>query len=151
MGATPVRFSSNVLARAGVTAALAVGLATAIGTAANAAPAPAVAPAVAVTPASGLADGADVAVTGSGLAAADVYHVGECAQVAPDTLACDRDTAVDVTSTADGTLDTTLVVHQVFQGSTGADGTPWGTVDCAAVSCFVGVFDAAFNGGAVPI
>src|SRR4051812_31388106 len=73
--------SIKVMARIGVVAGLALGLASALPSSSYAAVT--AAPSVTVTPSTGLADGASVAVVGSGLLANTNYHVGQCAVVDP--------------------------------------------------------------------
>ncbi|MFC3451328.1 enediyne antibiotic chromoprotein [Amycolatopsis speibonae] len=111
------------------------------------APASAEAPSATVTPSSGLADNAVVQVGASGLTAGAAYTVGECAEVSPGVLACNASGRVDVTAAGDGTLSTPLTVKKSFEGIL-FDGTSYGTVDCAAVTCVIGLADAAGNGPA---
>lgn len=100
-----------------------------------------------VTPSSGLADNAVVQVGATGLTVGAAYTVGECAEVQPGVLACEAASRVEVTAGADGTLATPLTVKKSFEGIL-FDGTSYGTVDCAAVTCVVGLADSAGNGPA---
>ncbi|MFD1147843.1 enediyne antibiotic chromoprotein [Saccharothrix hoggarensis] len=109
------------------------------------------APALTVTPSSGLADGATVQVSATGLQAGTTYDVGECAWVEAGVLACAPETFTRATANSAGSLDSPLTVRKTFTGVL-FDGTTWGTVDCTTVQCSVGVSDAAGNGpGGVPI
>jgi Neocarzinostatin family len=130
------------LVKFGAAAALALGLGLGFQLPANAA-------AISVTPSSGLSDGATVTVSGSGLKAGGVYHVGQCAAIRPDAYACNSANGVDVVANGSGAATTPLVVRRSFQG-TAADGST-SPVDCSVVPCVVGVFDDTFDGGAVPI
>ena len=63
-------------------------------------------------------------------------------------LACNIDVAKEVTTNARGTVRTSVVVSRTFEGKVGADHTPWGAVDCAVASCFVGMVSAGGEGSA---
>lgn len=143
--------SRRRLTRAGLIAGAALGLTLSAGAAASGAQAPApgvAAPAISVTPSSGLQDGQTVTVSGTGLTAGTVYHVGECAAVATNVYAC-APTNVDVTAGSDGALQTPLTVMKTFTGhDVNNNEYP---VDCTQDDCVVGVYDDAFNGGAVPV
>ncbi|MER6910150.1 enediyne antibiotic chromoprotein [Streptomyces sp. NPDC000594] len=110
----------------------------------------AAAPSVSVTPATGLADGAVVQVSGTGLQAGVTYSVGQCAEVQAGVLACNPANAT-VTAGADGTVNTPLKVDKRYQGVL-FDDSVWGTVDCASVKCVVGLSDSTGQGPAgVPV
>ncbi|MCB5165658.1 macromomycin [Streptomyces bambusae] len=133
---------TRFLARAGATTAMAAGLAFAFGPSAMAAPG------VTVTPGTGLTDGQTITVSATGLTPGTVYHVGQCAVVEPGTIGCNAATAVNVTADAAGKATAQLKVNTSFQAVVGANGTPWGTVNCKVVSCSAGLGDATGAGAA---
>ncbi|WP_433241287.1 enediyne antibiotic chromoprotein [Streptosporangium sp. CA-135522] len=142
----------TMLSKIGVAAALALGLATAFQSAAGAAvPAAASAAAVSLTPSTNLADGDTVAVSATGLSPNTVYHVGQCAFVQSGAIACNQPQSVDVTTDANGAATTSIVVRRTFQGLAGSEGTPAGTVDCAAVACSIGLGTSAGQGAGAGI
>lgn len=122
---------------------LAIGLGAAFQSPANAATE------IKVSPSTGLTDGTVVNVSGVGLKAGDVYHVGQCAAVSAISYACNSPESVDVTANASGEVSTRLTVRRTFQGFT-ADGSTH-AIDCSAVPCVIGVYSDTFDGGAVPI
>ncbi|MEV0887838.1 enediyne antibiotic chromoprotein [Streptomyces microflavus] len=130
-------------ARLGATAALAVGLAVSFQPSASAA----AAPAVSVSPASGLSDGQQVTVTATGLTPNTVFHLGHCAFVEPGKYGCDKTTAKDVVSDAQGKVNTTIVVRSSFDAVVTADGAVWGKVDAKATPTQVGLGSASGEGG----
>jgi hypothetical protein len=104
-----VKSRTKLLSKIGVTAAFVLGLAMSFQSqAASAAPTAGDGPVVTVTPSSGLNDGDVVTVSASGLAADTVYHVGQCAFVDPQTLACNQPDSVDATTDSSGSLTATL-------------------------------------------
>ncbi|MGW1296315.1 enediyne antibiotic chromoprotein [Streptomyces sp. NPDC002533] len=129
-------------ARVTATAALAVGLAVSFQPSASAA-----APAVSVSPASGLSDGQQVTVTATGLTPNTVFHLGHCAFVEPGKYGCDKTTAKDVVSDADGKVNTTIVVHSSFDAVVTADGQVWGKVDAKTTQTQVGLGSDTGEGG----
>ncbi|MCZ0983668.1 enediyne antibiotic chromoprotein [Streptomyces diastatochromogenes] len=131
----------NKLARVVAVSAAAAGLALALQTSASAATT------VSVSPATGLANNQQVAVTASGLTPNTVFHIGQCAQVAPGKYGCDKTTAVDVTSDANGNINSSLVVHSSYQAVVDASGNIWGTVDAKATQTFVSVMNDLGTGG----
>ncbi|MEU5090330.1 enediyne antibiotic chromoprotein [Streptomyces sp. NPDC021356] len=137
-----VKNKLGLVTRLGAVAAVAAGLAVAVQPSAMAA-----SPVVSVSPASGLADGQQVAVTASGLTPNTVFHVGQCAFVEPTKYGCDASTSKDVTSDAQGKVNTTLVVHSSFQAVVGADRQVWGTVDAKTTQTQVGLGSDAGEGG----
>jgi hypothetical protein len=148
-----VKNGSKLLAKVVGVAGIAVGIAIAFQSGASASPAPhaqsvATTAAITVTPATGLADGATVAVSGDGLTAGSVYHVGECAAVSATEFACDHASNKDVTATANGTLSTNIVVDRTFTGVTEAGASH--AIDCKADSCVLAAFSTT-DGGAVPL
>ncbi|MFF4457547.1 enediyne antibiotic chromoprotein [Streptomyces goshikiensis] len=139
-----VKNTLAAITRLGAVAALATGLAVAVQPAAMAAPAAA---AVTVTPATGLSDNQQVTVTGTGLTPGTVYHVGQCAVVAPNTFGCDKATSLDVVADAQGKVTAQLRVHVSFAAVVGASATPWGTVDAKATPTQVGLGSDSGEGG----
>ena len=140
----------SFLARVGAAAGLGLGLVLAAGSAAGASVDIAAAtPVITVAPATGLADGAVVTVAGTGLTAGGVYHVGQCAAVLANAYACNYATAIDITANRGGSARTSLTVSSSFVGNA-ADGSSW-TVDCKVSTCVIGVYNDAFEGGAVPL
>ncbi|MBT2206509.1 MULTISPECIES: enediyne antibiotic chromoprotein [Actinomadura] len=138
---TRVTSGNRLLAKLGVGGALALGLAvTALSGPAQAA----AAATVTVTPASGLQDGQTVALSATGLTPSAAQHLGECTLTPSGVPAClDLGT---LSSEADGTLNTSLVVHKTFAAKIGD--TPYGTVECGtATPCFIGVSDDGGQGG----
>jgi hypothetical protein len=139
----------RLVTKIGVVSGLALSLgavtASTAGAAAHTAPRAA---AISVTPSTGLTDGQNVTVSGSGLTAGTVYHVGECAAVAANSYAC-APTNVDVTASSSGAVSTPLTVLRTYQGHD-VNGKIW-PVDCTTTTCVVGVFDSAFAGGSAPI
>ncbi|MCG5217536.1 enediyne antibiotic chromoprotein [Streptosporangium sp. KLBMP 9127] len=95
----------------------------------------AAAPSFSVTPASGLSDGSSVTVGISGAGAGEHFVIVQCATVGGQ-LACNDKTPKDVGTDASGSASTSFVVNKTFSGAT-PEGTPVGTVDCAATACFV--------------
>jgi hypothetical protein len=129
--------------RLGAVAALATGLAVAVQPGAMAATAT-----VTVTPATGLSDGQQVTVTGTGLTPGAVYHVGQCAVVAaPSTFGCDKADSVDATADAQGNVSAQLTVRASFNAVVGASATPWGTVNAKTTPTQVGLGSDAGDGG----
>jgi hypothetical protein len=110
----------------------------------------AAAPSLAVTPSAGLADGAVVSVSVTGAGANENYGVAQCADVSPGVLACNAATATGVTTDANGAAEFPLTVNKTFEGFT-PEGAPAGTIDCAAVSCYVGGGNATLGLGTVSI
>ena len=141
----------KMFAKLGAVAALGLGLAFTSQAIAGADTAPQTvnAASISVTPSTGLSDGAAVAVSGTGLQAGVVYHLGECVQVSPTSLACNPGTNVDVTAGAGGAASTTLTVNRAFTGVT-HEGTTH-AVDCTVDNCVVAFFSDTFDGGLVPI
>lgn len=141
------------LAKVGVVAAFGVGFAIVSQAGASAtteAATPAVtAASVAVTPSSGLADGATVQLTGSGLTAGETYFVGECSAVAANDYACDNATNFEAVADASGAISVPVTVHTAFTGTTGSGATH--AIDCTVDTCVVAAYSATFEGGAVPI
>ncbi|WP_335936493.1 enediyne antibiotic chromoprotein [Streptomyces sp. PTD5-9] len=136
-----VKTKAGLIVRAGATAAAAIGLAVGLQSSAMAAPS------VSVTPASGLADGTAVTLTATGLTPGTVYHVGQCSYVESNVAACNPATSVDATADASGKVTAQIKVYTKFDGVTGAQGTPWGTVDCKARTCAVGLGSDSGEGG----
>ncbi|MEN3541417.1 enediyne antibiotic chromoprotein, partial [Microbispora sp. ZYX-F-249] len=113
-----------ILSKLAATGVLALGLGIALaGSPANASAA------IKVTPSTGLSDGAVVTVSGVGLQAGDVYHVGQCAAVSDTSYACNSPESADVAVAADGSLSTPLTVRKTFQG-VAADGSVH-PIDCS--------------------
>jgi hypothetical protein len=134
--------TKRLLAKASVIAGMGVGLTLAAGAAANASTA------ISVSPSSGLANNQVVTVSGSGLTAGNVYHIGECAAVSSTSYACGSNNA-DVTANSSGSLSTSLKVLKTFTG-TAADGST-AAIDCSKVQCVIGVYDSSFGGGSANI
>jgi hypothetical protein len=145
----------TIALRTAATTGLVLGAVIALGPSAGAttpgAVAPAATPAISVTPSTALPATAAVTVSATGLTAGTTYFIGECAAVSATEFACDPTGNTSAVASASGTLSIPLTVHKVFQGTTGPEGTPWGTVNCAVQACSVTVYDAAFSGGSVPI
>lgn len=150
-----IKSRTRTLTKFGAMAALALGLGIASQSAATASPtsvgstgpgAIVAAAAITVTPSTNLADGARVNVSGTGLKAGSVYHVGECAVVAANTYACNDATDVNVTASASGTAATPLTVRSSFTGTTSTGSVH--AINCKTVSCVVAVFNDTFDGGA---
>ena len=143
--------SIKVVTRMGVVAGLALGLTSALPSGAFASVT--AAPAVTVSPSTGLADGAEVAVVATGLEADTSYHVGQCAVVdfSTFTLACNAADSFDVTSDADGNVNTAITVRRVYDGVVGAEQEPWGPVDCTVYSCGIGLADSTGAGAGADI
>jgi hypothetical protein len=141
----------KMFAKIGAIAALGLGLAFTSQAIAGADTAPQAvnAASISVTPATGLSDGAAVAVSGTGLQAGVVYHIGECVQVGPTSLACNPGTNIDVTANAGGAASTPLSVNRAFTGVT-HEGTTH-SVDCTVDNCVIAFFSDSFDGGLVPI
>lgn len=112
-------------------------------------PAALAAPALSVSPSSGLSHGQSVTVSISGAAPSQTYFIGQCATVAGHN-ACDAATATQVTTDAAGAASVSFKVSKTYAGST-PEGTPVGTVDCAATSCTIGAGNAALDLGNVAI
>lgn len=139
----------RIIAKLGAIAALGLGLAFTSQVVAGADTSSVDAATISVTPATGLSDGAAVAVSGTGLQAGAVYHLGECVQVSATSLACDPATNIDVTANTAGAASSPLVVHRAFNGEA-HDGTVH-TADCSVDNCVVAFFSDTFDGGLVPI
>jgi hypothetical protein len=141
----------NLLVKFGAVAAMGVGIAFAASTGASAAPAPAVvaAPSITVTPTSGLADGATVQLSGTGLTPGTTYFIGECSAISATNYACDNATNFTQVANASGTIAAPVTVHSAFTGTTSSGATF--AIDCKSVSCVVAAYSASFEGGAVPI
>lgn len=137
-----VKNKLGLIARVGATAALAIGLGVAATPSALAA-----APVVTVTPASGLADGAKVTLSATGLTPGTVYHAGQCAFVEPGVYGCNAGTGVDLTADAQGKVSAQIVVKSTFQAVVGSATDPWGSVDCKTISCQVGLGSDSGEGG----
>ncbi|SFP68542.1 enediyne antibiotic chromoprotein [Amycolatopsis rubida] len=101
-------------------------------------PASAAGPAVSVAPATGLADGQQVAATGTGFHPDTNAFVGQCATVDSKIL-CNNDTLTQVKSDSSGTVKQSLAVHTQFTGTDPETGSPVSTVDCTKVSCRIGI------------
>ncbi|MFF5207156.1 enediyne antibiotic chromoprotein [Streptosporangium sp. NPDC000396] len=143
----------KLLSKLGVAAALALGLTTALQSGAGAAvpPTGTAAPAISVTPSTALGDGQTVSVSVTGLSPNTVYHLGQSAFVQSNVLAYNQPDSRDVTTDGSGAVTATLTVRRTFQGRTGSEGTPVGTVDCGAVVCSIGVGNSAGEGAGTPI
>jgi hypothetical protein len=145
------------LAKLGAIAAFALGVAIASQTGASASqseapassPAVVAAPSISATPTSGLASGATVQLTGTGLTPGTVYFVGECAAVSATSYACNDATNAERTANASGTISAPIVVHSSFTGTTGSGTTH--AINCKTTTCVVAAYSASFEGGAVPI
>jgi hypothetical protein len=137
----------KTLSKVGVTAVLAAGLAMTTQSWASADAADA---AVTVTPSANLADGAVVQVAGTGLAPSSTYFVGQCAEVAAGAVACSEEglPSVSFTTDAAGAGSTPFTVRRTFDGFL-IGGGHWGTVDCTAVQCEVGVGNETGGAGAL--
>jgi hypothetical protein len=131
----------GLIARLGATAAIATGLALATQSSAMAAPT------VSVSPVSGLSDGQTVAVSASGLTPNTVFHIGQCAQVEAQKFGCNKSTSKDVTTNAQGEINTSLVVRSSFEAVVSADGPVWGTVDAKTTQTQVVVLSDTGEGG----
>lgn len=128
----------GLITRLGATAVIATGLALATQSSAMAAPT------VSVSPAS---DGQTVAVSASGLTPNTVFHIGQCAQVEAQKFGCNKSTSTDVTTNAQGEINTSLVVHSSFEAVVSADGPVWGTVDAKTTQTQVVVLSDTGEGG----
>lgn len=111
-------------ARIGGMAAAVLGLALFGATAANAASA-----SVTVTPNTGLSNGQQVAVAGSGFAANSDVLVVECLN-STTTASCDVADEVGVSADAAGGVSAKLTVRQSFAGANPSSGAATGQVDC---------------------
>ncbi|MGC7096624.1 enediyne antibiotic chromoprotein [Amycolatopsis lurida] len=100
---------------------------------------------VSVTPATGLASGATVTVSATGLTANLEHFVGLCGTVGSQ-YACDATGVVSVTTNASGAASTPLTVKKTFTGTVGGGGSV--AVDCGAVQCVIGVYNADGSAGA---
>lgn len=98
---------------------------------------------VTATPSTGLNSGDTISYTASGFAGNEQVRVGECAQVGDDVV-CAQDTSQHVTTDASGGLSGNLVVTKIFQGVR-IDGSPYGSVDCSALVCGVGVTNGSLS------
>lgn len=143
--------SMKLATRMGVIAGLALGLTSVLPSVASAGVT--VAPAVTVSPSTGIADGAEISVIASGLRANTSYHVGQCAVVdfSNFTLACNAADSLDVTTDADGNVSTAITVRRVYDGVVGAEGRPWGEIDCTDVDCGIGLADETGAGAGANI
>ncbi len=130
MGTKIRRLATVVAAAAGVVAASA-------STASAAAPVRLFA-----APTFALSANATVAAVVTGLPANGTFWVGECGWV-PTGCAGNPATVVEVHSDAKGVAFTTIVAQKVYVGNIG-DGVDV-TVDCAAVQCTLGVYDASIT------
>ena len=139
----------RTIAKLGAIAALGLGLAFTSQAIAGADTSTVNAATISVTPATGLSDGAAVAVSGTGLQAGVVYHLGECIQVSATSLACDPTTNADVTANASGAASSPLTVHRAFTGVSHDGATH--AADCTVDNCVVAFFSDTFDGGLVPI
>ena len=132
--------------RVGVTTAAALGLALL-----GAGTALAASPAVTVTPSTGLTDGQQVSITGSGFSANSTVTVLECAANMSNP-SCDVADQLTVTSDATGAFTATLTVRASFEGANPLTGADAGAVDCAvSPGCAVASFDSALNYAGVAI
>lgn len=132
--------------RAGVTATAALGLVLL-----GAGTALAATPTETVTPSTGLTDGQQVTVVGSGFSAGASITVFECLSN-ESTPSCD--TADEVTATADstGAYTATLTVRATFEGTNPLTGADAGAVDCtASPGCAVASLDSSLDYAAVAI
>ncbi len=145
------------LAKIGAVAGVALGIAFVAQPAAGAS-APAVddassavvaAPSVSATPTSNLTNGATVQLSASGLTPGTVYFVGECSAVSSFDYACNSATSYQVVANSAGAINSPIVVHGSFTGTTG--GGVSHAIDCKVNSCVVAAYSATFEGGAVPI
>jgi len=149
--------SVKFLAKVGAVAAFALGIAFASqagasasqSEAADASPAVVAAPSISATPTSGLANGATVQLSGTGLTPGTVYYVGQCAAVSATDYACNDATNLERTATASGTISAPVTVFTSFTGTTGSGATH--AINCKTTSCVVAAYSASFQGGAVPI
>jgi len=130
-----VKNGTSRIAKVGAIAVFATGLALGSYSVANAD----TVESVSVTPTSGLADGATVQVSGSGLAANSTFWIGECGQVGAECLG-DAGRVLQVTSDGSGSFSTPLTVVKQFNGHK-LDGSTV-AIDCNSVQCSVGVFTA---------
>ena len=132
--------------RVGVTAAAALGLALL-----GAGTALAASPTETVTPSTGLTDGQQVSVSGSGFAANAAITVFECASNQSNP-ACDAADEQQVTADATGAFTVTLTVRSGFEGTNPLTGADAGAVDCtASPGCAVASLDSSLDYGAVAI
>lgn len=141
--------SMKLFAKIGAVAALGLGLAFTTQAVASADTTTVNAPAISVTPSSGLSDGASVAVSGTGLTAGTTYHVGECAVVGPQSMACNSVADTDVVADASGAASTPLTVRKAFTG-TAHDGSTH-AIDCGTQTCVVAFYSDTFEGGQVAL
>lgn len=135
----------GLITRVGAAAALTIGLGAAVSSSASAAPTSA--PVVSVTPATGLTDGTTVTLNAAGLTPGTVYHVGQCAFVDGGQYGCNAATSADVVANSAGEVNTEIIVKETFEAVVGANTTPWGTVDCKATTCQVGLGSDTGEGG----
>ncbi|MEV5573171.1 enediyne antibiotic chromoprotein [Spirillospora sp. NPDC052269] len=141
---TRVTAGKRLATKLGLAGALTLGLAAAFGSApASAATTTAAAPAVTVTPSTGLSDGQTVAVAATGLTPDSTQNLGECTLTPANEAACAS--LGSTTSGADGSANASVTVHKTFTAT--VNGTVYGTVDCAAVQCFIGISDTGTSGG----
>jgi hypothetical protein len=139
---TSVTAGSRLVTKLGVAGALALGLAAAAGSAPAEAAVPTAAVTVTVTPDTGLQDGQTVTVAATGLTPSSVQNLGECTLTAQQQPACVS--LGTTTSQADGSASAPVTVHKTFTGYVGS--TSYGTVDCSAVQCFIGISDSGPSG-----
>jgi hypothetical protein len=112
------------------------GLAVALGFV-GAAPAQADAAQLTVSPTTGIADGQNLTVTGTGFPAGTAVFVVECAK-SVTTHSCDIADAQKATVDSKGNVAASLPARRTFTGADPATGAPTGAVDCAtAPGCVI--------------
>ncbi|MFG3701452.1 enediyne antibiotic chromoprotein [Micromonospora sp. NPDC047620] len=146
-------WNRTALSALGLSAVAALGLTVAASAPAVSAPKDGVSAAAAkvtITPSSNLVDGTAVTIAATGLRPDTVYHIGQCAIVG-ETLPCNGAETIHVSSSSSGNLSTKLTVRQVYEGTLGPENIPWGTVDCKAVPCGIGMFNDLGEGAGAAI
>ncbi|HEU4423622.1 MAG TPA: enediyne antibiotic chromoprotein [Pilimelia sp.] len=125
------RNKTTLLAKLGLAVALASGLTAA----AFQSPAFADGHTIAVTPSADLSDGDVVSVSITGGAASATYFTAQCGEITPETFVCSSDVS-PVDTDENGSAQIPLTVRRSFD-AVGPDGTPWGTVTCGDVQCYI--------------
>jgi hypothetical protein len=109
-------------------------------------------PSITVTPSSGLSDGQQVAVAGSGFTASDTITLLECVSSAT-TVGCDTADAQTAAADDTGSFSTdTFTIRASFDGVDPQTGASTGQVDCTvSPGCSVIAADSAQEYSAVAI
>ncbi len=108
-------------------------------------------PSITATPSTGLVDGQQVQVVGSGFTPGDPVAVAECRAGATSPGDCYLSDRAQTTVAADGSFSLSFEVARVIQAADAAPGAP--LIDCAApAACVLGAEDLSTLAGAtVPI